>query len=369
MSGAALLLIGVGLGAVAGWLGARAWGARGLRSGAPRAPRDSSDRITASAIRAADAAADLPPGAKLDVMCRLLANRASERIGLPAMVLLRDVDGGPITVQAVSEGYDTRLVGMAVEPDSWAGRAVTDGLPVVAPEDEPVVGTGAGDRRRQPRGGVAVTVAHSGRIDGAVLVLGAPQVEAGEVVTRLEALALRFAPVLGPAHAVAIAERKANTDELTGLANRRALNAAMGTGDASRTALVMLDLDHFKHVNDTLGHPAGDAALKHLAKLLRTALRAGDVAARIGGEEFAVWLPGADLALAQEVAERLRALVAERPFRWAGAEHALSISCGVSASPVPIPQADNLMATADAALYRAKREGRNRVVVTGGVAG
>ena len=139
----------------------------------------------------------------------------------------------------------------------------------------------------------------------------------------------------------------------------------MATGDTSHSALVMLDLDHFKRVNDTLGHPAGDAALRHLAKLLRTALRGGDVAARIGGEEFAVWLPGADLALGLEVAERLRALVAERPFRFGGAEHPLSISCGVSACPVPIPQPDNLMATADAALYQAKREGRNRVVASG----
>jgi diguanylate cyclase (GGDEF)-like protein len=93
------------------------------------------------------------------------------------------------------------------------------------------------------------------------------------------------------------------------------------------------------------------------------------VAARIGGEEFAVWLPGAGLALGMEVAERLRTLVSEHPFRFGGAEHPLSISCGVSACPLPIPQPDNLMPTADAALYRAKREGRNRVVATAGKAG
>lgn len=360
MSGAAYLLLGSGLGAVAGWLAARAYAAR-FGPATRRSPRDSSDRITASAVRAADAAADLPPGAKLDVLCRLLANRASERIGLPAMVVLREVEGGPITVAAVSDGYDARLVGMVVEPDSWAGRAVTDDMPVVAPAHEPVVG-GKADRRRPPRGGVAVPIRTPGRVEGAVLVLGEPALEAGEVVTRLEALVVRVAPVLGPAHAVKIAERKADTDELTGLANRRGLAKEMAAADASRSALVMLDLDHFKRVNDTLGHPAGDVALKHLAKLLRTALRAGAVAARMGGEEFAVWLPGADLALGKEVAERLRTLVLERPFRWAGAEHTLSLSCGVSACPVPIPEPGNLMATADAALYRAKREGRNRVV-------
>ena len=210
---------------------------------------------------------------------------------------------------------------------------------MVAPDDEAVGRIGASDRRRPVRGGVAVPIRSSTRVEGAVLVLGQPALEAAEVITRLEALVIRVTPLLGPAHDVAIAEHRANTDELTGLANRRSLNSAMATGDTSHSALVMLDLDHFKHVNDTLGHPAGDAALKHLAKLLRSALRGGDVAARIGGEEFAVWLPGADLALAVEVAERLRALVAERPFRIGGAEYPLTISCGVSACPVPIPQA------------------------------
>lgn len=368
MSGLAVLLTGVVIGAVAGWLAARAFG-RLEPVRLRRDSRDIADRVTASAIRAADAAADLPSGAKLDVLTRLLANRAMERMGIPCMVVLRDVDGGPIFVSAVSDGHDTRLVGMTVEPDSWAGRAVTEGLPVVAPEDEPVMWAGSGDRRRPLKGGVAVPIRSSVRIEGAVLALGEAAYPAAEVVTRLEALVLRFAPVLGPAHAVAIAERRANTDELTGLANRRALAAAMSAGDAGRSALIMLDLDHFKRVNDTLGHPAGDVALKHLAKLLRVTLRGGDLAARIGGEEFAVWLPGADLALGLEVAERLRALVASRPFHFGGAKHSLSISCGVSACPVPIVQPDNLMATADSALYRAKREGRNRVVATGGKGG
>jgi len=368
VSGAAYLLIGAGVGALAGWLAAGFYGARASR-GSPPSDRDSLDRTTAPTLRAADAAADLPPGAKLDVMATVLANRASERIGLPAIVVMRDVSGGPISVVGVSDNYDARLVGRSVEPDSWAGRAVTEGVPAVAPADEPVVGARVGDRRRQPRGGVAVPIRTGAVVDGAVIVLGDLPYAPPDVVNRLEALVVRFVPVLGPAHAVSIAERRANTDELTGLANRRALNTSMATGDASHSALVMLDLDHFKRVNDTLGHPAGDAALKHLAKLLRSALRGGDVAARIGGEEFAVWLPGADLALGVEVAGRLRALVAERPFRIGGVEYPVTISCGVSACPVPILQSDNLMATADAALYRAKREGRNCVVATGGKGG
>ncbi len=119
-------------------------------------------------------------------------------------------------------------------------------------------------------------------------------------------------------------------------------------------------------MNDTLGHPAGDAALRHLAKLVRSSLRMGDVAARIGGEEFAVWLPGADLAQGVEIAERLRAQVGERPFHLAGQEWPLTISCGVSAWPQPESQRDNLVPTADAALYQAKSEGRDRVVASRG---
>jgi diguanylate cyclase (GGDEF)-like protein len=369
VSGAALLLVGASVGAVAGWLASRTYGPRALVRYSRRPSGDQADFVTAPTLRAADAAADLPPGAKLDVLVRMLADRAAERVGTPCMVVLRDVEGGPITVASVSAGYDARLVGLRVEPDSWVGRAVTDGVPVVAPPDEPVVWIGSRDRRRPLRGGVAVAVRSASSIEGAVIALGDPGIAPADVVAQLEALMVRFAPVLGPAHAVAIAERRANTDELTGLANRRALTTAMATGEPSRSALVMIDLDYFKRVNDAFGHPAGDAALRHLSMLLRTTLRSADVAARIGGEEIAVWLPGADLALGLDVAERLRALVAERPFAFGGAEHALTISCGVSACPVPVRQPDNLIPTADSALYRAKREGRNRVVASAGISG
>jgi diguanylate cyclase (GGDEF)-like protein len=362
---AALWLSGLAVGVVAGWLaGARLAGRR--HAGARADTDDPSEPLPPYALRAADAAADLPLGARLDVLARLLADRSAERVGLPCAVVLREVEGGPIVITTVSAGFDARLVGIGVDPDSAAGRAVTEGLPIVALADEPVVQAGSRDRRRPLRGGVAVPIRSGSYVEGAVLALGEPQGPPSEAIARLEALVRRFAPVLGPAHAVAIAERRAATDELTGLANRRAFKAALGTGDPARSALILLDLDRFKAVNDTLGHAAGDAALKHLAQLLKAAVRAGDIAARIGGEEFAVWLPGAELPLALEIAERLRALVAERPFRFGGAEHPFTISCGVSACPVPITHPDNLMAAADGALYRAKREGRNRVVASTG---
>ncbi len=364
MTGAPLWLLGVAMGAALGWAAGLVYGSRRRRAAAAPAVRHASGEI-----RAADGTTGLPSDAKLDHLARVLADRASEQVGLPCAVVLRDVDGGPMTIVAVSDGCDPRLIGYLVQPDSPAGRAITEGTPTVAPADEAAVEAGLRDRRRPLRGGVAVPLRFGSRVDGAVLALGEPTMAPNAAVAALETLARRFASGLGPAHAIAIAERRANTDELTGLANRRSLNRAMATGDAARSALVMLDLDFFKRINDTLGHGAGDLALKHVADLLKTALRAGDVAARVGGEEFAVWLPGADMALGLEVAERLRALIEAKPFRFAGAEHPMTISCGVSAAPVPIPSPDNLMATADAALYRAKREGRNRVMATAGKGG
>jgi diguanylate cyclase (GGDEF)-like protein len=320
-------------------------------------------------MRAADAAVGLPVDATLDHLARVLADLAAEQVGLTCAVVMRDLDGGPIKIVAISGSSDPRLVGFPVDPDSPAGRAITEATPTVALAHEAIVHGGPRDRRRPLRGGVAVPILFGSRVGGAVLALGEPAIEPAAVVDELERLARRFGPVMGPAHAVELAKRQAETDELTGLSNRRALKRAMASADAARSALVMLDLDYFKKINDALGHPAGDAALKHFGSLLKTALRGGDVAARIGGEEFAVWLPGGDLALGVEVAERLRSLLAERPFRLSGKEYPMTLSCGVSASPIPIPSSENLMATADAALYRAKHEGRDRVVATGGKGG
>ncbi len=134
----------------------------------------------------------------------------------------------------------------------------------------------------------------------------------------LEPLAKAFVPFVLTALEADVAKRKAETDALTELPNRRSFDRALRRACAGPAALVAIDIDHFKEVNDTYGHAAGDEALRLLGRLLLSALREGDVAARIGGEEFTVLLPGGDLRLAMEVAERLRALVASRPFRSAG---------------------------------------------------
>nr|WP_281380173.1 diguanylate cyclase [Armatimonas rosea] len=158
-------------------------------------------------------------------------------------------------------------------------------------------------------------------------------------------------------------EQEAARDGMTGLYNhatfQKLLREACQTGMLS---LVLLDVDHFKSYNDTYGHPAGDTLLKELAALLTEQLRTDDILARYGGEEFAVILPGKSLALAYQVAERLRGTVATCP-RLA---HPVTISVGVAATPPLPPEPSLLLEAADRALYQAKHLGRDKVEVAEG---
>jgi diguanylate cyclase (GGDEF)-like protein len=127
-------------------------------------------------------------------------------------------------------------------------------------------------------------------------------------------------------------------------------------------ALVVLDLDHFKSVNDTHGHPVGDQVLAGVASVVATTIRAEDVFARVGGEEFTVICQGTDLNQAQAVAERIRLAVAAHLFSTDGKPIPMTVSAGVAAIPDPkMADAQALIAAADQALYQAKRSGRNRV--------
>ncbi len=155
------------------------------------------------------------------------------------------------------------------------------------------------------------------------------------------------------------------TDPLTGLRNRRYvvrhLESLLRSGEA---AVLLLDVDRFKPINDTYGHAAGDAALREVADRLKGHLRAADVVARYGGEEFMVVLSGAQLDYARSVAERLRLAIAEEPFAVGPESLAITASIGLALGGMGDGIAD-LVAAADAALYRAKSAGRNRVEVAG----
>jgi diguanylate cyclase (GGDEF)-like protein len=161
--------------------------------------------------------------------------------------------------------------------------------------------------------------------------------------------------------------RRSTLDPLTGLFNRNALEQRLAELDGAPSggqkgqshALLLCDLDHFKRVNDRLGHAAGDAVLQDVAYTMRSVLRAGDSIYRIGGEEILVVLPGASEVDAVAIAERLRRAVRKRRPAGVG----VTISIGAAVTKPSIVNTDDLVARADAALYSAKANGRDAVVV------
>ncbi|MCC6735628.1 MAG: sensor domain-containing diguanylate cyclase [Bauldia sp.] len=159
---------------------------------------------------------------------------------------------------------------------------------------------------------------------------------------------------------------RATRDALTGCLSRRAFRE-----EASRTialslrhdlplALITFDLDHFKSINDTFGHAAGDEVLKAAAATIMRTMRRSDVLGRLGGEEFGVLLPNTDLAGAFEAAERMRSVLAEREVDIGGRTLTVTASFGVAAAGNGVETAEALLARADEGLYSAKRSGRNR---------
>lgn len=163
-------------------------------------------------------------------------------------------------------------------------------------------------------------------------------------------------------------EDLATRDDLTASLNRGAFTAAVdrrinGTLHPARGALLILDVDHFKRINDTFGHDQGDEALRLLAATIRASIRADDQVGRLGGEEFGVLLSGASLLDATEVAERIRRNVAAMDFRPNGKHYPLSVSVGGVAYLDQVSFVD-LFRIADKRLYEAKAEGRNRVKMT-----
>jgi two-component system cell cycle response regulator len=156
------------------------------------------------------------------------------------------------------------------------------------------------------------------------------------------------------------------TDPLTGFYNQRYLmrhlSALLAAGQPNGIAVMMVDVDHFKSVNDRWGHAVGDKALKAIAEMLRGRTRVFDSIARYGGEEFVVVIPGAGPQDALSAAERLRSAIARMSFYpEPGQPHTLTVSIGVSFCNVRDVTAEQLLTAADAAMYRAKRGGRNKV--------
>ena len=166
------------------------------------------------------------------------------------------------------------------------------------------------------------------------------------------------------------AEQQAHTDELTGLANRRSLNQFLRSAQARAMevgeplSVLLFDIDHFKSFNDSYGHQVGDQVLRLVAKILQQSIREHDLAARYGGEELMIVLPGAQLSTAVAIGERIRMTLAGRTLRRRlTGEPLCTVTTSVGAAQFrPGESSDALVSRCDAALYAAKTAGRNRTV-------
>lgn len=323
-------------------------------------------------------------GALLDAVQRMHGHRSAESLAEAICETAREVTSAPVAGlvrwnatagHGVVQGTlpDTGVeAGFHVTSESLVGRVCQDGLPILLEDARSATADADpyGGLRR-PIGSLAAVPVRSGeRVIGAIVVEGA---EPGDVaMVEARNTGLLAAVVRGPFEIVWEIEevtRRARTDALTGLANRRhfdeQLRRVVAETDrfGGTCSLILVDLDHFKAVNDQFGHEAGDAVLRHVSQVLCDAVRTVDLCARYGGEEIAVLLPQTSEQGAFELAERLRATLEQRPSSHAGRAIPITASFGVATYPSPVPYGDWLVLAADKALYEAKAAGRNCVKV------
>ena len=290
---------------------------------------------------------------------RLLGAHAGELLGTEDALVLGDdyLGDGKLFVQATAK---TTTTARAVQ----AARALVRDH---ARNREPVeVRLGAGRRSDDPDDGNYLIVPLRVPAPGwAALVAPVRRMLAAEDKAALVQMARTTVEQADAAHAAFLLRRTAERDALTGGFNRRTLDQLAAREckiacNRKPLGVLFIDLDWFKRINDTHGHPCGDECLRKVAATLRAELRPQDVFGRYGGEEFLVLLPGQDAASARLVGERLREAVEAAVVDWQGEALRFTISIGMAV----LREGDDpgkLLARADKALYRAKREGRNRV--------
>lgn len=283
-----------------------------------------------------------------------------ERILSAEVIVAADTAAG-VRVIGTSSRADRRLLDNLAQPGSPMYQVAKGEVAALTSIADPLGGI-VHDRRSHFTPAIVYPIKSNEVTVGAVAIWtdddGAP---IGPVIAEVQEALRNAGPRIARAREVEEKGNAAVTDPLTGLKNRRGLDEEMHRVGVSQGTLIYADFDKFKLVNDTLGHPAGDAALVHFSRLIHDTIRGADVAARIGGEEFAVWLPGASLPYGAKVAERLRIRLATTPWDWQGRNWPLSASFGVAAVPDTTRSVANLPAQADAALMEAKRQGRDRV--------
>jgi diguanylate cyclase (GGDEF)-like protein len=293
-------------------------------------------------------------------VCTAAAAIADDR---RVVVWLREEDEAQVVAHADSDGPGLEAIGLDPVPlgEGVVGRAARFGRVDGHGSDLLVPAEGTDDRDR-----IAIPMVVGAEVVGVLEVVGTDaSALPSQTLDVLEALAVQAATAVGAAKVHEHTETLAMTDALTHLPNRRRLEADLATevGVSSRygrpLGLAMLDVDHFKAYNDTLGHQAADVALQELAALLTRSVRTGDSVYRYGGEEIAVVMRETDAGAALQQAERLCQAVAHH---FSGPDHprAVTVSIGVASMPTHATGADALVAAADAALYKAKQAGRNR---------
>lgn len=276
-------------------------------------------------------------------------HRASYRVSLESIGLqVVDVSAGVAALIALRRSRPHLVIASTTIKSLSTGdlartlEQTEDGLPLI------LIGTEAAttDRRR------------------AALASGA--FDYYQVPAELELLALRARQLVRLRQTMERLHAEGDLDHLTGLANRRRFRVAL-TRELERwhrygapCALLMLDIDFMKSINDTYGHPCGDAVIRHVSSTLSKVSRNNDTAARVGGEEFALLLAGVSDAKAASAAERLRVILAEQPVAGVGT---ITVSIGLAACPSHATSERALYEASDKALYVAKNQGRNRVAV------
>ncbi len=307
---------------------------------------DDSSSVARTLLDAAVASFGFPRGivlASADGHLPLLAS-----YGLDDTVARRPGRAGPSEVvqEAHAQKATVLVQGLDPEADPWLSRLLPDA-----------------------RNLVVVPLSAEGRSLGALVVEAPKDVRIQRrVVTGLERSATYAALALRNAWLLEQVQRLAATDGLTKIANRRTFETtlereiARATRSAEHLSLVMIDIDHFKALNDNHGHQAGDEVLRNVAAALSCECRDFDTAARYGGEEFAVILPGCGPEEALEIAERLRSSVALVPGTVQ-----VTASAGVATFPAHAGDVDTLVRAADQALYASKAAGRNRTSTSAGV--
>ncbi|MEX2153370.1 MAG: diguanylate cyclase [Gemmatimonadaceae bacterium] len=307
-----------------------------------------------------------------EALCRAICETAVQVSSASEAALIRwSSDGGRGWVQYTSAGFAHKAP-FPLAPESLTARRCAEGLPLLIEDVSKMTGPQSlffEADNAWPKGTVSIVPLQlESRVIGCIVVAatspGAIAYEEARHIALLGALAATSLEMVWEMEEVS---RRASTDALTGLANRRAFDEQLGhlLAHADRfghsVSLILADVDHFKNVNDTWGHEAGDVVLKSIAKTLSDAVRAVDVCARFGGEEIAILLPQTTLAGATELADRLRKQVAAKPVVAMGNEVPVTISCGVSCYPDGVLTKEALFAAADRALYEAKSAGRNCV--------